>query len=271
MNKASVAQEGWQLETDGAGAYERYLASAFRPWVNDLIAFAGVKAGERLLDVGCGTGIVARSAAPVVGASGKVVGIDLNADMLRVARAVSGRPEVEWRQGNAAELPFSPGSFDVVLSHQAVQFFSDPVAGLREMRRVLAPGGRTGVGVCRMISPDRVYAPLASALERFVSREAAAIMASPFSPWKPSQFRNLFVQAGFGDVRVRIDARHLRYPSVEEFLRREAASSPLAGPVGALCADVRGDLIRELESTLADYVDDEGVLCPIEVYSAIAL
>jgi ubiquinone/menaquinone biosynthesis C-methylase UbiE len=272
MNKQSATTPGWQLEADSAEAYERYLASAFQPWVADLIALAGLKPRERVLDAACGTGIVARSAAPIVGAGGKIVGIDINADMLRVARAVSNgvRPEIEWRQGAATELPFPDHSFDVVFCHQAVQFFPDPVAGLREMRRVLTRDGRAAVGVCRMISPNPAYASMASALERLVSAEAAAIMVSPFSPWKPQQFRDLFLQAGFSDVRVRIEARSLRYPSVEEFLRREAASSPLAGPVGALRADVRAALIGELEAALADYVDDEGVLCPIEVYAALA-
>ena len=97
MNKQSATTPGWQLEADSAEAYERYLASAFRPWVADLIALAGLKPRERVLDAACGTGIVARSAAPIVGAGGKIVGIDINADMLRVARAVSNgvQPEIE--------------------------------------------------------------------------------------------------------------------------------------------------------------------------------
>jgi ubiquinone/menaquinone biosynthesis C-methylase UbiE len=267
-----MRSEGWQLEEDSAESYERYLASAFAPWANALIAVAGLKAGERVLDVACGTGVVARHAAPVAGASGRVVGLDLNEDMLRVARAHSAgvNPPIEWRLGNAAQLPFPAGAFDAVFCQQALQFFADPVASLAEMRRVLSPAARAVVSVCRPILHSPAYVTLANALERHVSPEAGAMMRSPFSPWSVEQFRRLFTDAGFHAVTVRIEAGSLRYPSVEEFLRREAASSPLAGPVGALLGLARANLIRELEAALSDHCDDDGVVCPIETYVAVA-
>ena len=73
------------LAQSPAESYEAYLAFAFRPWADQLIERAGLSAGERVLDVACGTGIVARRAALRVGASGTVVGLDLNAGMLSVA------------------------------------------------------------------------------------------------------------------------------------------------------------------------------------------
>jgi ubiquinone/menaquinone biosynthesis C-methylase UbiE len=271
MSKQSPLAEGWQLEGDSADAYERYLASAFRPWAKELIALAELREGERVLDVACGTGIVARHAAPTVGAAGKVVGLDLNEDMLRVARASSSgvRPAIEWRQGNAAELPFPAGTFDVVFCEQAVQFFSDPVAALAEMRRVLAPGARAAVSVCRPIAYSPTYVTMADALERYVGPDAGAMMRSPFSPWSVDQLRSLLTEAGFRNVRVRIEVGSIRYPSVEEFLRREAASSPLAGPISASNAQVRNDLIRDLQGRLSDHVDDDGLVCPIETYAAL--
>jgi len=264
--------EGWQLEGNSAEAYERYLAPAFSPWADALVALADVKSGERVLDVACGTGIVARHAAPKAGAAGKVVGLDLNKEMLRVAEDVSAnvRPAIEWRQGNAADLPFPAAAFDVVLCEQALQFFSDPVKALREMRRMLAPGGRAALSVCRPLPYNPAYTTMASALERHVGPEAGAIIRSPFSTWSFDQFRSLFTDAGFRDVHVRIEVCSIRYPSVEEFVRREAASSPLAGPIGALNAHVRNDLIRDLQIALFDHVDDDGVVCLIETYVALA-
>jgi hypothetical protein len=111
---------------------------------------------------------------------------------------------------------------------------------------------------------------MARGLDRFVGPEAGAMMRSPFSPWSVAQFRGLFTDAGFRDVSVRIEAESIRYPSVEEFVRREAASSPLSGPIGALSPPIRNDLIRYLESALEDHLDDEGLLCPIETYVAVA-
>ena len=267
-----MASDGWQLEEDSAESYERYLASAFAPWANALVALAGLKEGERALDVACGTGVVARHAAPVAGASGRVVGLDLNEGMLRVARARSAGaiPAIEWRQGNAAALPFAAGAFDVVFCQQALQFLGDPAASLAEMRRVLSAGARAAVSVCRPIRHCATYVVLANALERHVGPEAGVMMRSPFSPWSVAQLRNLFTAAGFRSVTVRIEVGSLRYPSAEEFLRREAASSPLAGPVGALPGPARGALVRELEAALADYCDDDGVVCPVESYVAVA-
>ena len=276
------AVEGWQigdaenaaenLAQSPAESYEAYLASAFRPWADQLIERAGLSAGERVLDVACGTGIVARRAALRVGASGTVVGLDLNAGMLSVAsRASVGlQPAIEWRQGSALELPFAAESFDAVFCQQALQFLSDPVAALIEVRRVLAPGGRVAANVCRPIACSPGYVALADALARHVGPDAAAIMRSPFPPWTVEGVRRLFADAGFAHPHVTIEPGVLRYSSAAEFLRREAASSPIAGAVSALDSEVRGRLIQELEASLADFRDDEGVVCAVPLYVAVA-
>jgi ubiquinone/menaquinone biosynthesis C-methylase UbiE len=272
MMSTRATSEGWQIEGDSAEAYERYLASAFSPWARQLTELADVRGGDRVLDVACGTGIVARHAADRAGEAGRVVGVDVNADMLRVARVVSAgvRPAIEWRRGDAAELPFPAAAFDVVVCEQAIQFFSDPVAALTEMRRVMAPGARAAVSVCRPIRYCPTYEALAGTLERHAGPEAGMMMRSPFSVWDTGQFRALFTHAGFPDVHVGIDVCCLRYPSCEEFVRREASSSPLAGPIGALDEATREALVRDLRTAIADYVDDDGVVCPLEVYVALA-
>jgi SAM-dependent methyltransferase len=270
MTSPSHTIDGWQLEASSADAYEQYLGSAFAPWAGDLVALADVREGERVLDVACGTGIVARQAVSRVGTAGLVVGLDVNEDMLSVARRTSAAATIEWRQANAAALPFSNGTFDVVCCEQAIQFFPDPVKCLGEMRRVLRDTGRAAVSVCRPIRYSPAYATLADALERHVGPEAGAMMRSPFSAWSVDEFRGLFSAAGFARTRVRIDVWDLRYPSVAEFLRREAASSPLAGLIRVLNDDARRDLVRDLEVRLAERVDDEGVSCAIEVYVALA-
>lgn len=264
--------DGWQLEGNSAEAYERYLATAFSPWADALTAAAELTAGDRALDVACGTGIVARHAARRVGAGGTVVGLDVNEAMLAVARSVSAgcEPSIEWRQGDAAYLPFPDRQFDAVFSEQAVQFFPAPLEALREMRRVLAAEGRAAISVCRPIAFCPAYIALADALERFVGPDAAAMMRSPFSRWGVNEVRALFSDAGFERVRVRIEVASLRYPSAREFLRREAASSPLAPVVNTLDEKRRDGLVRELESALADHTDDDGVVCGVESYVIVA-
>ena len=264
--------EGWQLESNSAEAYERYLAAAFLPWADALVAAAELEAGERVLDVACGTGIVARRAARRVGPGGRVVGLDVNEAMLAVARAASADApaRIEWREGDAASLPFANGEFDAVFCEQALQFFSDPRTALREMRRVLAPGRRAAISVCRPIEFCPAYATLAEALSRFVSADAGAMMRSPFSSWTVASLESLVASAGFERVRVRIEVASIRYPSPAEFLRREAASSPLASLMAVVPASRRAELVDELESALADHVDDDGVVCGVENYVALA-
>jgi SAM-dependent methyltransferase len=266
-------REGWQLEPNSAEAYERYLVPAMMArWADRLVDLAAPSSGARVLDVGCGTGIVARRAAVRVGSGGRVVGLDLNDGMLAVARAASATlsPPIEWRQGNAAELPFPEASFDVVLSQQMLQFASDPSAVLGEMRRVLAPEGRAAVLVCRPIAHSPDYVALAGLLGRHVGPAAEAGMRSPFPAWTVGDLRALVTGTGLRDARVVIDAGSVRYPSAREFLRREAASSPLAGPIGALKPEDREALIQGLEAPLESRRDDEGIVLPLEAYAVVA-
>lgn len=265
--------DGWQLEDSAPEAYERYLVpELFAPWADHLLEHADLQPGDRVLDVGCGTGIVARRAAPKVGDDGVVIGVDLNDAMLDVARATSqeGHPAIEWRQGDATELPFDDEAFDVVFCQQVLQFVPDPRAALREIHRVLAPGGRLVMGVLRSLEFNHPYVVLADALETHVSEEAAKMMRSPFPDWDAAALRALVEEAGFDEVTVTIDVRSLRYPSAEEFLRREAASSPLAGPLGSVSSSVRRALIEELNERLVAHTDDHGVVFPIETFVAVA-
>jgi SAM-dependent methyltransferase len=264
---------GWQLEESSAEAYERYLVPLFfAPGAEHLVELATPGPGERVLDVACGTGIVARCAAPRVGADGTVVGLDLNEGMLKVARKISSevRLPIEWRQGDAIEMPFPDAAFDIVYCQQGLQFFPDQPAALHEMYRVLVPNGRLALSVLRSIEHNPGYVALAEALERHVGVDAGAMMRSPFIPLSTDGLRDLVAGAGFRDVRILIGVGTVRYPSAEEFLRREGASSPLAGPVGALRDDVREALVRDLREALRTYVDDAGIVFPAETYLAVA-
>jgi ubiquinone/menaquinone biosynthesis C-methylase UbiE len=267
-----TASDGWQLDGSAAEAYEQYLASAFTPWADALVALAQPGTHDRILDVGCGTGIVARRAALQAPDAVRIVGLDINEDMLRVARASSRamRPAVEWDRGDAVALPYDDGSFDVVLCEQALQFVSEPARAVSEMFRVLAPGGRAALSVCRPIQHSPTYEVLAAVLDRHVDPQAGAIMRSPFSVWSVDDLRALVTRAPFGTVRVRIEAGALRYTSPAEFLRHEAASSPLSNRIRALDAGRRERLLTDLSDSLHDWVDDDGIACLVESYVVLA-
>ena len=130
---------GYQLAGNAPAAYVRFASKILEPWTDDLIGAARCRDGDRVLDVACGTGVVASRVTLVSRKNCTVVGIDINEGMLNVARHNS---TIEWHQGSAMELPFDAGSFDVVLCQQGLQYFSDRAVAMREMARVLVPGGR---------------------------------------------------------------------------------------------------------------------------------
>src|SRR5262249_13891539 len=146
--QAAMSDGHWQLEGNAAELYQRYLVpSITAKWAQDLVDRALFRAGEEVLDLACGTGVVARLAAAKV-APGHVTGLDLNAEMLVGARGVStDGPPIDWKEGSALDLPFQPGHFDVVLCQLGLQFFPDQPRALREMRRVLREAGRVALSV----------------------------------------------------------------------------------------------------------------------------
>src|SRR5918994_5588315 len=138
--------ETYQLSVEAAEVYEaRFVPAIFAEWAPHLVEAAGVVPGQAVLDVACGTGVVARTAADRMGGRGRVVGLDINEGMLTVAGRL--RPDIEWRLGDAAGLPFEAGCFDLVLCQAALMFFPDRVGALREMARVTTSGGTVAVQV----------------------------------------------------------------------------------------------------------------------------
>lgn len=146
----------WQLEGSAAELYQRYLVPAITTkWADDLVHRAQLRAGEDVLDIACGTGVVARLAASKA-TPGHVTGLDLNSGMLAVARNVSngGGEPVSWKEGSALDLPFPSGHFDVVLCQLGLQFFPDQPGPARDAPR----GPRLGQGRTQRLQPDRTHA-----------------------------------------------------------------------------------------------------------------
>jgi ubiquinone/menaquinone biosynthesis C-methylase UbiE len=263
----TATRHGWQLEEDSAGAYERYLVPLlFDAGAGALLDRLEVKPGQRVLDLACGTGIVARHAARRVGPDGEVTGVDVNPGMLAVAReaAAGGGTTVRFQQASAEDLPLPDASIDVACCQQGLQFFADRSAAVAQLHRVLAPGGRLGLSVCRSLEHQPGYAPLVEALRRHVGEPAAQGMASPFAFGDRDRVRALVDEAGFRDVGVHIDVVPLRLDSPEALLHGEVASSPLGEVIAALDDDVVDALIADLAEGLAPHTDDAGIAFPFE-------
>jgi SAM-dependent methyltransferase len=252
--------------------YERELVPAvFGVWAPILVELAQPRPGERVLDVACGTGIVARTVAKRVGSTGTVVGVDLNPGMLSVARSVvltdarSGA-SLQWREANADKLPFPDKSFNVVYCQLGLQFFADRAAALREMHRVLEPQGRLALMVWRGIHESPGFAVLAESLERHIGRGPAAIMRAPFGLSDAGELTALVRAAVFQDVTIEHQVGTVRFPSVEKFVLSYVAGSPLAGPVSQADDAARGALIADARNALGQYIGDTELAFPIAAH-----
>lgn len=207
--------EAWQLEGSAAEVYERYLVPAITAlWAADLVKRAAPQPGEQVLDVACGTGIVARAAAGRMG-SGRVVGLDLNPGMLAVARSLppGPGPSIEWHEGSVLNMPFPEGSFDVCLCQLGLQFFPDRAASLREMRRVLRTGGRLALSVLSALKDTAVTEALADALDRCIGPGASAVKRAEHGLCDPDELGELATTAGLIDVTVQGVPKTIRFPS----------------------------------------------------------
>ena len=224
---------------------------------------------DSVLDVACGTGALTRLLAERVGPGGHVTGLDLNAGMLAVAREHLEGPTIEWREASALEMPLPDGAFDLVTSQQGLQFFPDRVQGMREMRRVLKPGGRLVLAVWRSTDYNPVWKLVEEVLAELVGPEAAKL--PPFSLGDVGELRRLAREAGFADTTIRIDGRVARFPSPEEFVRRAALAAPsMLGPLATVGPDALDRLRAGVNERLAPYVDDAGLAVPLATHVLLA-
>jgi ubiquinone/menaquinone biosynthesis C-methylase UbiE len=228
------------------------------------VELAQPRLGERVVDVACGTGIVARVAAARVGPSGAVVGVDLNPGMLSVARSVVSTDSqsgglLQWQEASADKLPLPDSSFDVVYCQLGLQFFADRAAALREMRRVLGAEGRLALMVWRGIHESPGFAVLAEALKRHVGQALRAA----FGLSNADELAALVRAAGFQGVAIQQRSETVRFPSVERFVLSYVAGSPLAGPVSQANDAAREALIADVRNALGKYTSNAELAFPI--------
>ncbi len=209
--------------------YERHFVPAIATPVSvDLLSAADLQPGERVLDVACGTGVIARLAAEQVGTSGSVVGVDIAPDMIDVAKSVpsAGAP-IEWQVGDAMSLPHPDNSYDVVLCQMGLMLVEDRPAAVGSMRRVLAPGGRVVVNTPGRIQP--AFELMEQALLDHISPELGGFVRAVFSMHDPEAVATLLRDAGLHDVTSTVSTATLRLGPPAEFLWQYINLTPM-GP-----------------------------------------
>ena len=262
---------GFQVSGNAAELYEQYAVPyVLGPWAAELVELAALREGDCVLDLACGTGVVARLAAPRVGTTGRIIGLDLNAGMIAVARtlAVPSGPPIVWIEGSAMAMELPDASIDVILCQQGLQFFPEKLAALREMHRVIVPGGRVLLSVWRSSGPYNTA--VGDALERHVDMATATKYRANRTVPHAEELHSLLVEAGFRDVHVRSSTMVIRLPPMEQFVLRHLSSSPVAGVVAALTEPERSALAGEVAAALHAYIDGDAVAVPDETNIAIS-
>ncbi len=244
----------FQLSTEAAEVYERKLVPAvFGEWVEYIVNAADPTPGQAVLDVACGTGVVARGVRDRLGGNGRLVGVDVNEGMLAVARRI--RPDIEWHHGDASDLPFPAASFDVVLCQAALMYFPDRVRALREMARVVKPKGTVVVQVWGSLDAQPGYRRFAEIAARHAGRDAIDVIGSYFSLGDLAVVTGLFEQAGLVVSGTRTEHGAARFGSIDEFVATEIEGSPLAELLGA---EGYARILEDARDTLGEFARADG-------------
>ena len=250
------------------------VPTLFGPCATNLIEAADPKPGERILDLGCGTGIVARQVASRVGATGKVTGIDVSPNMLAIAKMAADRDglTIEWREGNAEQLPFPDSSFDLVLSQFALMFVTNKRVALAEMRRVVTEDGRVLISVWQSLDRHPFYQTLHKVIQQRLGMSA---LQDIFALGSVDELRPLVVGAGFRRVELKPFPLTARFPNPDAFIAGEIEVDTAAIPsMQHLDSQSRQAIVAtitaDMQSPLKEVTHENHVVLPFHGYIVIA-
>ncbi|MDF2967383.1 MAG: Methyltransferase type 11 [Nocardioidaceae bacterium] len=247
--------ETFQLNRQQAQAYDDlFVPALFGQWAPQLVDCARVREGQSVLDVACGTGVVARAARDVVEA-GRVVGVDLNPAMLEVALAA--RPDLEWVQGDAEDLPFADAEFDVALCQSALFFFAHPGRALSEMARVIVPGGVVALQTYAPLAEQPAYGPFVELVARHAGPEARDLLGTYWSQGDVHGLRALTSAAGLSLLELRSSLGVAVFPSAAAVADTELRATPIAEQI---TPENYSRIVADTEDLLGGYADESGAV-----------
>jgi SAM-dependent methyltransferase len=255
-----------QVTADAAELYDRFFVPAlFAQWPDRLLDLAGAGPGDSVLDVGCGTGVLARAALRRVGVAGAVTGVDVNEGMLAVA--ARSEPDVTWVRGRAEELPVPDDGVDRALCQFAMMFVEDPGAAVAEMARVVRPGGALCVATWAALPETPGYAAMVDLVREILGDGPARALEAPFVLGTADDVRAV-LEPGLGPVDVtRLDGV-ARFPSLDAWVATDVRAWTLADLVDDEGLD---ELQRAARSRLVRFCDDSGrVEFPAPALAALA-
>lgn len=251
-----MAEPTLEAQIEAARAYEGLMVpSLLGEWAPTVADAAGIEPGDRVLDVACGTGVLAREVASRTGSAERVTGLDPSAGMLEVAGQLA--PAIDWKRGTAERMPFADGSFDAVVSQFGLMFFDDPGEALREALRVLRPDGRLAFAVWDSLDNNPAYADEVALLEREAGTQAAEPVRMPFVLGDRDKLTALFAEAGVRGVQATTHTGTASFPSVRVMVEADLRGwLPAMGVV--LTEEEIARMLDAAEDVLSDYTSGDG-------------
>ena len=245
------------FSASAAETYQQFFVPAIAtPVSTELLNTAALQAGEEVLDVACGTGVITRLAAAAVGPTGSVSGVDLAPDMIEVAAATDqpdGAP-IEWREADAVSLPLPDQSYNVVLCQMGLMFMEDEAAAVAEMHRVLRPGGRVVVNTPGRIQPP--FEEMERAIVEHINPELGGFVKAVFSMHDPAALGTLLAKAGFDEVETTEYAAQFDLPAPADFLWQYINLTPMAALVAGASDTAKAAMEAHVVDSWASWVVD---------------
>ena len=249
-----MSESDLQTQIAAAKAYEEFFVPALSgEWAPRVAHLTGIRTGEHVLDVACGTGVLAREAASQAGPSGFVAGVDVSPGMLAVAKTVA--PRIEWRAAKVEALPYPDHRFD-----------TDRRRALSEMHRVLKRSGRLAIAVWASLESAAAYAAEVALLERMAGKAAADALRAPFVLGDPTELKELVAGAGVDKVTVTTQRRLARFPNIRFMV--EADLRGWLSLMGIVLAEEQiSRILQDAEGVLGAYVTATGTIaCEIAAH-----
>jgi ubiquinone/menaquinone biosynthesis C-methylase UbiE len=248
------------------------VPSLFAPWATYLVQRANPQMGERVLDIACGTGIVARKVAPLVGSRGIVIGLDANPDMINMARIAADQEQltIEWHTSPAEQLLFPDENFDLILCQFGLMFFRDRHAALKEMHRVLKKGGRLILSVWQGLDRHPFYQTLHTVSQQQFGKSSVETV---FSLGNADELHKLLTHSGFRQIEIEPASITAHFPQPEEFLAWEMDINPAEAPTLQDLDDEAQQAImvaarQDMQGPLEEFMQENQVVLPFHAHIA---
>ena len=244
-----------ELIEAGRGYESLFVPALFQQWTKHLIEGAGVSDGFNVLDIACGTGVLAREALSRVGSGGRVVGVDSAPGMLAAAKEIE--PDIDWTLCGAEALELDDAVFDCVVSQFGMMFFPDRQASTNEMFRVLKPGGTLAIAVWNSVEHNPAYADIISVLQEQVGTAAADALRLPYSLGNTEDVTSVLEKSGFNEISVATKVEQAKFPSSRHMVEAELRGwLPLFDIF--LSETEISDVLVESDKTLSKYAGPSG-------------